>query len=86
MVIEVGNPSFRHHHEIHWREFMLTQTKTFTRQTFNPIAFMCAFHVFLGDGETDAGMPQRIQAAEDGDLRRASPLWLLEDESEMTGS
>ncbi len=60
---------------------MLTQTKTFTRQTFNPIAFMCAFHVFLGDGETDAGMPQRIQAAEDGDLRRASPLWLLEDES-----
>ena len=61
---------------------MLTQTKTFTRQTFNPIAFMCAFHVFLGDGETDAG----IQAAEDGDLRRASPLWLLEDESEMTGS
>ena len=65
---------------------MLTQTKTFTRQTFNPIAFMCSFHVFLGDGETDAGMPQRIQAAEDGDLRRASPLWLLEDESEMSGS
>ena len=52
-------------------------------KTFNPIAFMCAFHVFLGDGETDAGMPQRIQAAEDGDLRRASPLWLLEDEREI---
>jgi hypothetical protein len=44
---------------------------------------MRALNVFLGDGETDAGMPQRIQAAEDGDLRRASPLWLLEDESEM---
>ena len=56
------------------------------RQTFNPIAFMRALNVFLGDGKTDAGMPQRIQAAEDGDLRRASPLWLLEDESEMTGS
>jgi hypothetical protein len=47
---------------------------------------MCAFNVFLGDSKTDAGMPQRIQAAEDGDLRRASPLWLLEDECEMIGS
>ena len=65
---------------------MLTQTETLTRQTFNPIAFMCAFDVFLGDGKTDAGMPQRILAAEDGDLRRASPLWLLEDECEMSGS
>ena len=65
---------------------MLTQTKTFTRQTFNPIAFMRTLNVFLGDCETDAGMPQRILAAEDGDLRRASPLWLLEDESEMSGS
>lgn len=65
---------------------MLTQTKTFTRQTFNPIALMRSLDVLLGDGKTDAGMPQRILAAEDGDLRRASPLWLLEDESEMTGS
>ena len=47
---------------------------------------MRALDVFLGDSETDAGMPQRILAAEDGDLRRASPLWLLEDESEMSGS
>ena len=65
---------------------MLAQTEAFTRQTFNPIAFMGASNVFLGDCKTDAGMPQRIQAAEDGDLRRASPLWLLEDESEMSGS
>lgn len=43
---------------------------------------MRTLNVFLGDCETDAGMPQRILAAEDGDLRRASPLWLLEDESE----
>ncbi|ERH65950.1 hypothetical protein N172_17025 [Pantoea dispersa EGD-AAK13] len=47
---------------------------------------MGAFHVLLGDGKTDAGMPQRIKAAEDGDLRRASPKRLLEDESEMSGS
>ncbi|ERK17033.1 hypothetical protein L579_3928 [Pantoea sp. AS-PWVM4] len=47
---------------------------------------MGAFNMFFGDGETDAGMPQRVKAAEDGDLRRASPLWLLEDESEMSGS
>ena len=52
---------------------MLTQTKTFTRQTFNPIALMRSLDVLLGDGKTDAGMPQRILAAEDGDLRRASP-------------
>ncbi|AIQ99152.1 RNase P [Pluralibacter gergoviae] len=65
---------------------MLTQAKAFTRQTFNPIAFMGALDVFLGDGETDTGMPQRIQAAENSDLRRASPLRLLEDESEMSGS
>ncbi|RAP72368.1 hypothetical protein ACZ87_00806 [Candidatus Erwinia dacicola] len=42
--------------------------------------------MFFGDGETDAWMPQRVQAAEYGDLRRASPLWLLEYESEMSGS
>ncbi len=65
---------------------MLTQTEALTRQTFNPIAFVRALDVFLGDGKTDTGMPQRIKAAEDGDLRRASPLRLLEDESEMMGS
>lgn len=57
---------------------MLAQTEAFTRQTFNPIAFMGASNVFLGDCKTDTGMPQRIQAAENGNLRRASPLWLLE--------
>lgn len=51
---------------------MLAQTEAFTRQTFNPVAFMRTSNVFLGDGKTDTGMPQRIQAAEDGDLRRAS--------------
>lgn len=64
---------------------MLAQTEAFTRQTFNPIAFMGASNVFLGDCKTDTGMPQRIQAAENGNLRRASPLWLLEDECELTG-
>lgn len=48
---------------------MLAQTEAFTRQTFNPVAFMRTSNVFLGDGKTDTGMPQRIQAAEDGDLR-----------------
>ncbi|CAD7563089.1 FIG00905621: hypothetical protein [Citrobacter europaeus] len=47
---------------------------------------MRTLNIFLGDCKTDTGMPQRIQAAEDGDLRRASPLWLLEDECEMSGS
>lgn len=64
MVIEVGNPFFRHHYEVHCWQFVLTQTKAFTRQTFNPIAFMRASNVFLGDSKTDTGMPQRIQAAE----------------------
>ena len=65
---------------------MLTQTKAFAGQSLDPVAFMGAFYMFFCDGETDAGMPQRVQAAEYGDLRRASPLWLLEDESEMSGS
>ncbi|KQN53946.1 RNase P [Erwinia sp. B116] len=65
---------------------MLTQTKAFAGQSLDPVTFMRAFHVFFGDGKTDAGMPQLVQAAENGDLRRASPLWLLEDESEMSGS
>ncbi|GAB3415969.1 hypothetical protein GCM10027361_29800 [Erwinia aphidicola] len=65
---------------------MLTQTKAFAGQSLDPVAFMRTFNMFFGDGETDAGMPQRVQAAEYGDLRRASPLWLLEDESEMSGS
>ncbi|KFD00634.1 hypothetical protein GRAQ_04168 [Rahnella aquatilis CIP 78.65 = ATCC 33071] len=65
---------------------MLIQPETFAGKAFDPIAFMCAFDVFFCDGETDAGMPQLVQAAEYRDLRRASPLWLLEDESEMTGS
>lgn len=65
---------------------MLTQTKTLAGQSLDPVAFMCAFNVFFGDGETDAGMPQRVQAAENRNMRRASSLWLLEDESEMSGS
>ncbi|ATA19881.1 hypothetical protein GCM10022405_37960 [Gibbsiella dentisursi] len=65
---------------------MLVQTEAFAGKAFDPIALMRALDVFFGDGKTDAGMPQLVQAAEDGDLRRASPLWLLEDESEMSGS
>ncbi len=65
---------------------MLPQTKTFTGQSLDPVAFMCAFNMFFGDGKTDAGMPQRVKAAENGDLRRTGSLWLLEDESEMSGS
>ncbi|VDY66522.1 Uncharacterised protein [Shimwellia blattae] len=65
---------------------MLTQTETFPRQTFYPVAFVGAFHVFLGDGKTDTGMPQLILAAEDGNVRRASTHWLLEDICEMSGS
>lgn len=65
---------------------MLTQAETFSGQSLDPIAFMRTFNMFFRDGKTDAGMPQRVQAAENGDLRRASPLWLLEDESEVSGS
>lgn len=65
---------------------MLTQAKAFSGQSLDPIAFMRTFNMLFGDGKTDAGMPQRVQAAENGDLRRASPLWLLKDESEMSGS
>ena len=65
---------------------MLTQTKAFTRQSFNTITFMRSFNVFLSDCKTDTGMPQRIKAAENSNLRRASTNRLLEDESEMSGS
>ena len=65
---------------------MLTQAKTLAGQSLDPVAFMRAFDVLLGDSKTDAGMPQRVPAAENSNLRRASPLWLLEDESEMSGS
>jgi len=65
---------------------MLMQAEALTRKAFDPVAFMGAFDVLFGDGKTDAGMPQRVQAAEYSQLRRASPLWLLEDESEMSGS
>ncbi len=65
---------------------MLTQTKAFAGQSLDPVAFVGALHMFFSDGETDAGMPQRVKAAENSNLRRASPLWLLEDESEMSGS
>lgn len=65
---------------------MLTQAKTLAGQSLDPVAFMRAFDVFFSDGKTDAGMPQRVQAAENSNLRRASSLWLLEDESEMSGS
>ena len=51
-----------------------------------PVTFVGTFNMFFSDGKTDAGMPQRVQAAENSNLRRASPLWLLEDESEMSGS
>jgi hypothetical protein len=65
---------------------MLMQTEAFACEALYPVTFVSTFDMFFGDGKTDAGMPQLVQAAEDGDLRRASPLWLLEDKSEMTGS
>jgi len=65
---------------------MLTQTKAFAGQSLDPVTFVGTFNMFFCDGKTDAGMPQRVQAAENSNLRRASPLWLLEDESEMSGS
>ncbi|MFP9227743.1 RNase P [Pectobacterium cacticida] len=65
---------------------MLMLAKAFARQAFNPIALMSTFHMLFGDGKTDAGMPQRVPAAENSNIRRASPLRLLEDESEMIGS
>jgi len=65
---------------------MLQQTETFAGKAFYPVALMGTLNMFFRYSKTDAGMPQLVQAAEDGDLRRASPLWLLEDESEMSGS
>ncbi|KAF0860636.1 RNase P [Mixta calida B021323] len=65
---------------------MLAQAKAFAGQSLDPVTLMRTLNIFFRDGKTDTGMPQRIKAAEDGDLRRASPLWLLEDESEMSGS
>jgi hypothetical protein len=65
---------------------VLIQSETFAGKALDPVTLMSAFDVFFSDGKTDAGMPQLVQAAEYRNLRRASPLWLLEDESEMTGS
>lgn len=65
---------------------MLTQTKAFSRQPFYPVTLVGPLNMFFGDGQTDTGTPQRILAAEYGDIRRASPLRKLEDESEMSGS
>lgn len=65
---------------------MLVQTKAFTGKSLDAVTFVSSFNMFFGDCETDAGMPQHVQAAEDGDVRRACPLWLLEDESKMSGS
>lgn len=86
MVIQVLHPFFGDDDKIHGGQGVLMRPEAFTRKALNPVAFMSPFHMFFCHRQTDAGMPQRIQAAEDGDLRRAGPLWLLEDESEMIGS
>jgi len=65
---------------------MLTQAETFAGQSLDPVTFMRTFNILFGDGKTDAWIPQRVQAAENGDLRRTGSLRLLEDESEMSGS
>lgn len=65
---------------------MLMQTEALTRKALDPVALMRSFNMFFSDCQTDAGMPQLIQAAENSDLRRTGPLWLLEDESKMIGS
>ncbi len=65
---------------------MLTQPKAFPRQALNTITFMSASDIFFSNSQTDAGMPQRIQAAEDGDMRRTCSLWLLENKGEVVGS
>ncbi|AYC21243.1 hypothetical protein DZA65_04416 [Dickeya dianthicola] len=62
------------------------QTKTFTRQALDAVAFVSPSDVFFCDGKTNTGMSQRIGAAEDSYLRRTGPLWLLEDERKMAGS
>ncbi len=60
--------------------------KAFSRKTLDAVSLVSPFYMFFSDCQTDAGMPQHIQAAEDGYLRRAGPLWLLEDESKISGS
>lgn len=62
------------------------QTKTFTRQALDAVAFVSPSDVLFCDGKTNTRVSQRIGATEDGDLRRTGPLWLLEDEREMAGS
>ncbi len=86
MVIQIRHAFLADHDKIHGGEIMLVQAEAFARQALDPIAFMSPFDMFFSDRQTDAGMPQHIQAAKDGNLRRAGPLWLLEDESKMIGS
>jgi len=86
VIIQIRHPFLGDNDKIHGGQGMLVHPKAFTRETLDAISFMGPFNMFFGDCQTDAGMPQHIQAAEDGDLRRAGPLWLLEDESKMIGS
>lgn len=86
MIIQIRHPFLGDNDKIHRGQGMLVHPEAFTREALYPVSFMGPFNMFFGDCQTDTGMPQHIQAAEDSDLRRAGPLWLLEDESKMIGS
>jgi hypothetical protein len=86
VIIQIRHPFFGDNDKIHCGQGVLVRPKAFSRKTLDAVSFMSPFYMFFGDCQTDAGMPQHVQAAEDGDLRRAGPLWLLEDESKMIGS
>lgn len=86
MVIQIGHAFFGDDHKIHGGQGVPMQAETFARQALDPVTFVGPFYMFFGDRETDTGIPQRVQAAKDGDMRRAGPLRLLEDESKMIGS
>lgn len=86
MVIQICHSCFGDDHKIHGGQGVLMKAETFARQALDPVSFMGPFYMFFGDRETDAGMPQCVQAAEDDNMRRASFLRLLEDKSKIIGS
>ncbi len=65
---------------------MLLETEAFPCQAFKPIAAYRGFDLFFRDCQTEPWMVQVVVAGQNGEVRRASTVSLLEDMFIIFGS
>ena len=68
-----------HHHAIQSADFNLIRAKTFAYHSLNPVARHGQFGNLAGNGQTQAGISQRVRSGQNGEMAVAGPYRLGED-------